>query len=229
MRSVVNEALVQRRAAAAQRALTLGIALMLAAVALSFNPRWVLVAYALLFVSLFVVNRGTRAAGKWLRSPRVDQMLAKALKGLHGGQRLYSYVLPADHVMLSSTGLFVLLTKAQSGQISCRGDQWRRRLSPGLLIRLLSEERLGNPSKQAHSVTEKVRATIKNHLPDMEVSIEPVVVFVDPTAELDIVEPTVPAVFLQDLKAYLRSAAQGEPMPKGTMKALSDWLDQKVA
>ena len=199
---------------------------MLAAVALSFNPRWVLLAYALLFVSFFVVNRGTRAAGKWLRSPRVDQMLAKALKGLHGDQRLYSYVLPADHVMLSSRGLFVLLTKAQSGQISCRRDHWRRRLSLGLLIRLLSEERLGNPSKQAQSVTDKVRAVIRNHLPDMEVPIQPVVVFVDPNAELDILEPMVPALSLQGLKAYLRSAAQGEPMPRGTMKPLSDWLDE---
>ncbi|UCC76442.1 MAG: hypothetical protein JSW37_13195, partial [Anaerolineales bacterium] len=122
-----------------------------------------------------------------------------------------------------------LLTKAQSGRISCRGDQWRRRLPLGLLIRLLSEERLGNPSKQAQNVTDKVRAAIKDHLPDMEVPIQSVVVFVDPTAELDIVEPTVPALSLQDLKAYLRNAAQGEPMSSGTMKALSDWLDEMAA
>jgi hypothetical protein len=208
--------------------MTIGVMLLFGAMVLSFNRRFVLHAYGLLLVGLVVVNWTGHAAGKWLRKPRVDQELAKALKGLSHSHRLYSYLLPAEHVLLSPTGLFVLKAKLLDGRIFCHGDHWRRQMSLGRLVRLLSEERLGNPSKQAQRETDVMRRFVTSHLPDMDVPMQPVVVFVDPKAELSVVEPTVPVVPMRDLKAYLRESVGERPMPRQTLKALTDLFDEQA-
>jgi hypothetical protein len=229
MRVIVNEAIVEERVGMARRAVTIGLMLLIAATLLSFTRRFVLLAYGLLLPGLIVINWGTRTAGKWLRKPRVDQTLAKALKGLGRGHRLYSYLLPAEHVIISPTGLFILKVKLQDGKISCHGEKWHRRFTLGLLLRLLSEERLGNPSKQARSETEQVRHFVTSHLPDIDVSMQPVVVFANPRAQLDVTEPTVPVMPLPDLKAYLRRSAEEKAMPRETLKALTDLFDEQAA
>jgi len=229
MRVIVNEVLVEKRAGMAQRAVTIGLMLLIAAMLLSFNPRFVLLAYGILLPGLVVINWGARTAGKWLRKPRVDQMLAKALKGLGRGHRLYSYLLPAEHVILSPAGLFILKVKLQDGEISCRGEKWHRRFTLGLLLRLFSEGWLGNPSKQARSETEKVRHFVTSYLPDIDVPMQPVVVFADPKAEIDVTEPTVPVMPLRDLKAYLRRSTEEKAMPREALKALTDLFDEQAA
>lgn len=228
MRVITNEPLVEKRARAAQRGMTIGVVLLFGAMFLSFNPRFVLLAYGLMLVGLVVVNWTGHAAGKWLRKPRVDQTLAKALKGLGHSHRLYSYLLPAEHVLLSPTGLYVLKAKLLDGRISCHGDSWRRQLSLGRLVRMLSEERLGNPSKQAQSETEMMRRFVTSHLPDVDVPMQPIVVFVDPKVELSVVEPTVPVVPLRDLKAHLRESTGEKPMPREALKALTDLFDEQA-
>jgi hypothetical protein len=228
VRVIIDEPFVEKRAGATQRAMTIGIVLLFGAMFLSFNPRFVLLAYGVLLVALVVVNWAGHAAGKWLRKPRVDQTLARALKGLSNDYRLYSYLLPAEHVMLSPTGLFILKVKLLDGRISCHGERWHRQFSLGRLVRLLSEERLGNPSKQAQNETEMVRRFVTSHLPDMDVPMQPVVLFVDPKAELSVVEPTVPVVPLQDLKAYLRKSTGEKAMPRQMLKALTDLFDEQA-
>jgi hypothetical protein len=228
VRTIINEPLVEKRAGTAQRALTIAVVMLFGAMFLSFNPRFVLLAYGVLLVALVVVNWAGHAAGKWLRKPRVDQTFAKALKGLSHDYRLYSYLLPAEHVMLSPTGLFILKAKLLDGRISCHGERWHRQFSLGRLLRLLSEERLGNPSKQAQSETEMVRRFVTSYLPDMDVPMQPVVVFVDPKAELSVVEPTVPVVPLRDLRAYLRKPVGERAMPREMLKTLTDLFDEQA-
>jgi hypothetical protein len=73
-----------------------------------------------------------------------------------------------------------------------------------------------------------MRRFVTSHLPDTDVPIQPVVVFVDPKAELSVVEPTVPVVPMRDLKAYLRESVGERPMPRQTLKALTDLFDEQA-
>jgi hypothetical protein len=227
MRVVVNERLIKSRANAAKNATTIGLLMLVFAVVASFNARFVLIAYASLLISLPLVGWGINRAEKWLRDPRPDQVVSKALKGLDHSHQLYSSVLPVEQVLLSPSGLFVLLIRLADGKIWCHGDKWRRRFVFGRLFRLFSEEPLGNPSKQAQAQAAKLRRLVTARLPDQDVPIYPVIVFVAPNVELTVVDSAVPAVLLSDLKAQLRSV-NGE-MPHTTYKALADWLDEQVA
>jgi hypothetical protein len=228
MRVIVNEPLVKKQATTARRAITIGLMLLFAAMVLSFNPRSILAAYLIMLVGIILLNWGAIRGNKWLRDPRLDQELGKVLKGLNQGLRLYHYVLPADHVLLSPAGLFVLLVKPQEGHISCHGEKWRHRFNLGRFLRTLFEERLGNPTKQALQEAEKLRRFIAKHLPDIEVPIQPLIVFSHPKAELEIVEPVVPVMYIGELKAYLRSATAPKNLRQETLKTLTSLFDEQA-
>ncbi len=227
MRVSINEPLVAKRATGARRAVSLGIVMMMIAFGLSFNPDFLIPAYVLMVGGVVLLNSAGRAVGKWLAKPRADQMLAKALKSVNHQHRLYSYLLPADHVILSPTGLFVLRAKTHGGKISCHGDKWRSPFNWRQLWRALSQEPLANPTKQVQKDVEEMRSFLAARLPDIDVPLQPVVVFVDPYAELDVADCTVPALHLRDLKAYLRDAELGAAMPAGTLEALTNVLDER--
>ena len=229
MRVIVNEPLVEKRSTWGRRLMSLGVAILLFAVFLSFNRQTVWRAYGVMLVGLIVLNVGTAIGGKWMRQPRGDQILDKALKGLDHGSRLYNYLLPVDHVLLSPAGLFVLTLKTQDGQIIGQGEKWQRRLNLLGSISALFETKLGNPSRQARKEVAKVQSWLHTRLPDAEVPIHPVIVFVNPKAQLRLEEPSVPAVALADLKAHLRAALKEKLLPQATLKALTDLCDEQAA
>ena len=229
MRVVVNENLIKKRAQTTQRAVIVGVGLLGVAVVLSFNGRYLLPAYALILPGMALSSWAMRASDKWLRDPRTDQLLAKALKGLTQGYRLYSYILPAEHVLISPTGLFILKVKNQVGKISCRGERWRRPFNLGRIVGWMAEEPLGSPSKQARDEAQRIQQFVSQQLSDADVPTQPLVVFGSPKAELDVVESTVPVLALADLKSYLRDAEKGKAMPKQTQEALLRLFDQQAS
>ena len=58
--------------------------------------------------------------------------------------------------------------------------------------------------------------------------MQPVIVFVNPNAELDVAGSNVPAVPLKTLKQRLRSTTGDEAMPKETYKALVNLFGEQA-
>jgi len=229
MRVIINEPLVVKRSTWGRRIMTFGFVILVLAALLSFNRLTLVQAYAVMLAGLIILNVGLFVGGKWMRKPRPDETLDKALKGLNHGSRLYSYLLPADHVLLSPPGLYVLTLVFQDGQITAQGDKWRRRLGLTGSLRALFEPRLGNPSREARNEAAKVESWVRARLPDANVPVQPVIVFANPNARLQLEEPSVPAIALADLKAHLRAALKGKPLPQATLQALTDLCDEQAA
>jgi len=229
MRVVVDDKLIARRSQVAQRALLVGAVLLAIALVASFNPRYVLPAYGVVVLGTIVTTWGSRIGSKWLGDLRGDSVLAKVLKGLDNSYRLYNYVLPAEHVLLSPFGLFILRLQRQDGEISCHGSKWHRPFRMRRVFSLLSEEGLGNPIKQVQREAAQLHRFVADHLPDADAPTHPLIVFVNPKAELDIAEPVVPAVPVSALKRHLRHTAGDTRMPKETYKALTELFDEQAA
>ena len=228
MRVVVNEKLVQTKAAAAQRAVIIGIGITVLAVVISFQPQYTLYAYLLLIPGLFLSNWAAYSGMRWLRNPRADQAMAKALKGLDHSYQLFSYVLPAEHVLLHPAGLMVLKVKLQDGKIVAKGDKWSRGSSLGRIFRALSSERLGNPTQQANQDVQKLLSFLEKTLPGVKVPVKATIVFVEPKVDLEASDLSIPAVVLGDLRKELRSAAGESRLPPETMRVLTQTLNELV-
>ena len=229
MRIVVDEKLIARRGQAAQRGLLVGAVLLATALVASFSPRYVLPAYGVVVLGTIVTTWGSRIASKWLGDLRGDRVLAKVLKGLDNSYRLYNNVLPAEHVLLSPDGLFVLRLQRQDGKISCHGQKWHRPFTIRRVFSFLSEEGLGNPTKQVQREAAGLFGLVADHLPDADAPMYPVIVFVNPKVELDVTAPVVPAVQIRALKRHLRHRAGDTRMPKETYKALTELFDEQAA
>jgi hypothetical protein len=141
---------------------------------------------------------------RWVREPRSDQALAQGLKGFDDRYRLYNYVLPAPHVLLSPTGLYVLTALGQDGVIRYEGDRFRRDFSPGRLLRFMVDEGLGKPFAEADSQVQALQRFLAEHDGDGEVEIQNVVVFYNPRADLIVTDPVRAVTNPKGLKRAIR-------------------------
>ncbi len=188
-------------------------------------PPWanLAIAYALVIAGFVGFNIGTYHVRRWGRPDREDLVLKENLTGLDNRYRLYNYVagLPILHALLTPHAVYALETRGIDGQtIICAGDRWHRRMKFMDYLRALSEERLKNPTQDALDGAARLRAYLREHVPDVadNVPVEPVVVFIGKDVKLEVTDPVVPAVLAKNLRSLIRT--QDEPMPPHVYRAV---------
>ena len=139
------------------------------------------------------------AASIHARTP-CGQVLDDALKHVARDGRLYHFALPAPHVLLLPTGVVILHTKYQKGEIYAEGDNWTQK---GVGMRkYFGQEGLGNPSKEAEKLISSMANYIRKNAPDIEeVPMAPIIVFTSKDIEsLDVKNSRIPAMHASKLK-----------------------------
>ena len=170
---------------------------------------------------------GLHYAHRYLRRPRMDQVLDKAAgKYARREGRLYHYLLPAPHVLLLPTGVAVLVAKFQNGRITATGDTWKQ---TGLgMRRFFGREGLGNPTREAEALTARMEAYIKENAPAAAgAPVFPIIVFTAPNiAALEVKDSRLPAVHASKLSGALRQRTINlKPLPREQYDALRAAFD----
>jgi hypothetical protein len=188
------------------------------------------VSFVCLLLGILISSVGTMNMNRWVREPRADQALAQGLKGFDDRYRLYSYFLPAPHVLLSPTGLFVLTTMGQDGVIRYDGTKFRRDFSAARLLRFMADESLGKPFADADSQVRAVQKLLDEQGAGQGIEIQNVVVFYNPRAQLTISDPPRPVVTQKALKKALRKQRGdgGTKLSGVQYRELRDLFDEVV-
>lgn len=228
MQNIVNEVRVQRGARVGKIATFAGLGLLVAGLIVSLLIKesaalWL--SFLFLLLGLLVSSVGTMNMSRWVREPRADQALAQGLKGFHDSYRLYSYFLPAPHVLLSPGGLYVLTALGQDGRIRYDGSKFRRDFSVGRLFRFMAEEGLGKPFAEANAQVEALRKFLDKRGIGEEVEIENILVFFSPRAELVISDPPRPVANPKGLKKALRKGREAR-LPGAQYQQLQELFDE---
>jgi hypothetical protein len=168
MKTYIDRKKVGTRAELSNLASIGGLVLLLVSVLLPlFLPKAANFSFLLMVVGLGTAMLGIFYANRWVRKPRPEERLDKALKGLADSYHLYHYPsFPPDHLLLTPNGLVILETI-------------------GRALRSIVEEHVGNPIKSALRTEQALRERI-GKVVQGTVPIKPVVVFVHPAAELEI-------------------------------------------
>lgn len=223
MITYTNHPVIENKTKVARRVSLGGLAVMLPGLFFGlgglFNPTLqtsdnILISYVSLIAGTIVATMGGRMAERWLVEPRDDQKLEKALKGLDKRYRLINYHTAADHVLLTPTGLYAIVTKDDTGPIRFDGKRWSQ---PPSLLRLWHDWRhggLGNPTAEADAQIQKLqkwlkprpqpRSTGEGRGEGVDAPVKPLIVFTKPEAALQIANGHDEIVPLKDLKAYLQ-------------------------
>jgi len=162
------------------------------------------------FISTLISVRMTNL---WVRQPRPEKAIPAGLKGLSKRSVLYSYYhFPARHVLVAPQGVFAIVTRYQDGIYKVDGDKWQSPGGPFAAIgRFFRRDAIGNPTEDANKAAAYVKGLLEKTLPNVEV--QPMIIFVDPKARLEINNPTMPVLYSDEnkepnLRDFMRQLAQ---------------------
>lgn len=235
MQAYVNTKLVESRSRTGKYLILGGFLLWLLSlsIAITLTPETIgliPLSYLFMFLGYILFQGGMHWYTAFGRSPRPDELLAKALKGLDNKTRLYSYLWPVEQLLLTPWALYVVEMRWLVGKIRVKGDRWQR---PRNLLEwftaLWELGRLGNPSQDAQRSVEATRKLLTQvgegeSDPLQSVPIEPLVVFVSPRVQLTVEEPTIPVLLAKDLKDYLKKQSSRPKLPEEQYKLLTQVL-----
>ena len=206
MKVFINQSRVNARARLANLASVGGLILLLISVVIPlFLPTWANFAYVLMIVGMGIAMVGIYFANRWVRKPRPEESLAKALKSFDDQYRLYHYPsLPCDHLLLTPTGLVVLETINLAGNFSYRNGKWKEAMSIGRALRYIVEERVSNPILSAQVAGEELWEKLSKEL-GIDIPVRSVVVFTHPLVQLAIENAPLPVCKVDKLKKQIPS------------------------
>ncbi|MEO8611630.1 MAG: hypothetical protein ABI690_27270 [Chloroflexota bacterium] len=160
-----------------------------------------------------------RMTNLWIRQPRPEEAIRDGLKSISRKSVLYNYYhFPARHVLIAPQGAFAMVTRFQEGKFRVEGDKWTTPSGMfGVFMRLFRRDGIGNPTEDALKAAAYVQTLLDKKTPGIEV--QPLIIFVDPRANVEIVNPTVPVLYANEnqkpnLRDYLRDLAQKQQIEK---------------
>jgi hypothetical protein len=183
-----------------------GLILLLASVVIPlFLPSWAGFAYIFMMVGMGVSMVGIYFANRWVRKPRPEESLDRALKSFDDHYRLYHYPsLPCDHLLLTPTGVIVLEPFNLSGSFSYRQNHWKEAMTFGRALRYIVEEHVGDPiAAVKHAEDELGRIFGKELGVEAAIPIKSIVVFTHPAVNLDIEESPISVCKIDKIKKLI--------------------------
>jgi hypothetical protein len=169
------------------------------------NPELVWVSLVTPIVGFLTVAVGAYYANHWTRTPRADEVLSQALKGISSKYHLYHYLLPLPHVMLGPSGLFLFRAYLQEGSVTYDGQKWRHKQGFLRRIGFTGQDALADPVRDTAYDVQKLRRWLAKRMPEDEIpQITPFIVFVRDDIDLDAAETSIPVLRHKQLKNRVR-------------------------
>jgi hypothetical protein len=183
-----------------------GLAVLIVGLVVSLrSPKLLWVSMASLVVGYLASAIGMFYATHWTRSPRADEVLDSALKGISNYYHLYHYLLPVQHVLVGPAGVFVFRTYSHEGRITYDGKKWKQ---PFKLMRALGfsgQESLADPVRDVLYDVQRFQRWLGKRMPEDQIpEITAYIVFVRDEVELDLAETEIPVLHYKRLKRTIR-------------------------
>ncbi|MDY6875872.1 MAG: hypothetical protein SWK90_06685 [Chloroflexota bacterium] len=226
MRIIRNERRIRVSSFIGQYATLAGLLALVAGLVISFTrPGWLVLMLLSVGLGILLSAVGGFFADRYTSPLAHHDVLARVLKGLGNQYALLQYVLPASQVLLEPGGCTVFVVKAQGGQVTCQGNGRWKHLQRGKFFRQFAgQEGLGAPDVEAGHQVHRLERHLARHLPDVEIPVRAVIVFVNPDVTLDVAASPVPVFYDKKVKAWLRGPGKLKPLPSGAHRRLAEVL-----
>ena len=169
---------------------------------------------------------GIAYGNRFGRSPRPDQQLDAALKGLDDQYALYHYQSPVTHLLVGPAGIWILIPMTQLGRITYNEARSRwKRTGGSFYMKLFGQDVMGNPLQEITSSTKRLQKALTK-VPELQLPpIRSALVFTNESAEVEAENAPYPTVHARQLKKLIRKEAKGtDPLPISSVKTIQDLL-----
>jgi hypothetical protein len=226
MRIVANERHIKVRHFIGQYATLGGLVALVAGLIISFvAPEQFAITMGCMTLGILLSLIGGFFANRYAGPLAHHEALPRALKGLSQQYALLNYMLPAPHVLVEPSGLTAIVVRSHKGHIAYRENgRWQHRQAGKFFRQLVGQESLGTPDLEAQRQIEKLGSWLADRLPDAEIPIRAVIVFVNPDADLEADGSPVPAFYGKKVKAWLRGPGKLKALPGSVHRQLLEAL-----
>ena len=226
MKIYIDRPKVNARATLANVMSVGGLLLLLASVvAPLFVPALAGISLLLLAAGGIIAMVGIYYSNRWIRKPRPEDSLDKALKAFDDNYRLYHYPkLPCDHVLLTPSGIVLMEVVNLAGSFSYRRGRWKEAMTIGRALRYIVEPRVVDPIVAAQALHDEGEKWIQDHLElKTAVPVKALTVFTHPATELTVERPPFPACTIGKLRK--QAATQGPKLAHEMYERLASTLE----
>lgn len=229
MKIVTNEKLIRRNARIAQISMVGGLLVLAGGMFLSFRaPQEFGLSLAALILGFVLSQIGIYFSNRWGRTPRPDQLLNQALKGLDSKFTLYHYKSPVPHLLVGPSGLWVLMPRQQQGQISYSKGRWHQK-GGNMYMKIFGQESLGRPDLEVSGEVDSIQEFLTKHMPGESKipEVQAALVFTNAKASVAVIEgedPPAATVMLSKLKDLVRKPVKGKSLSVERIRQIQDWL-----
>lgn len=228
MRIVTNHKLIKRNRKIGQFTTIASLAILIVGLVISFTPdpdtfMWSFVA---LIAGFMLSQVGIFFGNRWGRSPRADEYLVQALKGLDDKYTLYNFTSAVSHLLVGPAGVWALCPFPQIGTITY-DEQKNRWVQKGVNFyrRWFMQEGLGKPEQEVQVNLNDIQSFL-----DKNAKIEGLptpmaaMVFTNSKAVVQAVNAPIPTLHLDKLKDFIRRQFKENPADLEAIYALQDIL-----
>ena len=207
MQIFTNEKLIKRYALVSKVLSTTGILVLLSGLAASFlRPEWYSLPFYTLIAGFMLSNVGMFLANRYVREPRPDLTLRNSMKGLDDRYLLYQYYLPAQHTIVTPSGVYAVTPKFQGGTVEWNDNRKRfRHRGVSMYRKIFGQESLGQPIIEAQAEAQRLAKFLNKKFGDGAPDVYPILVFTNSKIEFENIKATpIPVLKAKRLNAYLR-------------------------
>jgi hypothetical protein len=228
MKIYIDEQKINARAQLSNIASVGGLLLLLASVVVPlFVPSWSGFSWVLTVIGLGISMVGIYFANRWVRKPRPEESLDKALKPFDDHFHMYHYPasLPCDHILLSRTGLIALEVVNLNGSFYYRNGRWKEAMTVGRALRYIVEERVEDPVLFSQAMVQELERRIEKEFNrEIKVPVRALTVFTHPAAKLEVEGTSIPACKLEKLRK--QAVVVSERLAPATYEKMSSYFEK---
>ena len=228
MKIVKNEKLIKRNAKIGQWTSLSALAVLGIGMYISFQrPDLFVYSVAALIVGFTMTQIGMFFSNRWGRSPRPDEQLDTALKGIPGDTTIYHYLTPVSHLLIGPAGLWILQPYHQRGKVTYYKNRWR--LTGGGFMQaymtIFGQEGLGRPDIELANQIDSLKKYLSSKMEDTEIpEVQAVLVFSNDQIEIDTTDAPLPALKLKQLKDFIRQKSKEKTLGSLQLEQLTSAL-----
>jgi hypothetical protein len=233
MNIVKNDALIKRNGRIAQFALLAGLLVLAGGMFVSFRyPEQFAISLGALLAGFLLSQVGIYFSNRYGRSPRPDEVLNSALKGLSGQYTLYHYIAPVPHLLVGPNGVWILLPRYQRGKFSFSKGRYRQK-GGNWYLKIFAQENLGRPDLEVMAEREAMDKFFQRNLPpEKQPPLLAALVFNNIKAEVEPIpeDSDAPAYLVgaKELKELVRRPLKGKTLSVARTKLIQAVIEGRV-
>lgn len=203
---------------------------------------WSWISFAALFIGFICASVGSYYINRYARRrwpgsrfyERPDEVLERSMKGLDDKYGYFAMSLPVGYALAGANGITVFAVRSDKGRVTVTGDKWREPFSFGRIFTIFAREGVGNPAQDLEEQKEKIRALLNAAAQSSDASllqsvpIDGVAVFLNQEIQLELSNPSVPALRADQVKDYVRGRAREVKLSNAAVRALNEALVAKA-